>query len=645
MTFLGIKEIVQCLEALRGGEELWIDGGGDWGHLSRGRRAFEWLFGAGQRREKMAKALCAQLDALEALAVPFGALSEGAKERIARLQAHAELVSLLLNRWKREGVVPRGAAPLRRRLLALLYRMERVNGGMDRNASDPVSFSILANWTRLWKGSHPLIKQGTLTAGEERRLLEAARYPHFVDLLREDPLLLESFILWTVRDGVNPAPFIEFPALADKLTALSLSSRIGRVNGSLLALRKVEREGNKEKVVTLPFEGVPHSLLDPALRLRVRGGVTISLEEIFSCFAHKAYEVGEFELFAEGIIAWNAHQLGWWNSALGGYERINLAASRWWEALPRLETLTSEQARARYGFPLDGRHWVAAATATRTTATLDFMDSHAFLEVAIPQPDGSYAIYDFGKFAFQFPTSYFDAVCLLTNTIYATVAYPDENIFYSHRQSVQKPFKITPEEGKRMMEGIRIDIVKGRSGNFVYQIESDNCALWVYNLLKRAMGADALPDLFVTHLLSTEPFGLVARIFNAIKRLPASLQTRVLTLCHIPLGAWRGNWIQEGEALIWKALNYHEFWSSGEVYLPARLHRFLDEELEDFLQKRGQPPLLSPLKYVATVVFREMKRVERLLFSPFQSGNLDRTAYARAASSERCANPNFRPLS
>ena len=92
------------------------------------------------------------------------------------------------------------------------------------------------------------------------------------------------------------------------------------------------------------------------------------------------------------------------------YDLIDLNNKQWWNQLPHLETINLEEASIRYGVELDGVKWVLSATATRGTKTLDFENTHAFLQIAIPRGHREYQIFSFGKFGTFFPTTFYENI-------------------------------------------------------------------------------------------------------------------------------------------------------------------------------------------------------------------------------------------
>lgn len=463
---------------------------------------------------------------------------------------------------------------LKRRLVALEYRLGKVNGGYDKTCLQTDLLAQLKNLASQWKHDQPIFYDKSIGEKEFMRLRQSCHYPNFISLLFSDPILFESFMQWVVRDKNDPTPFIEFPALHQRIVDCGLNGRIGRMGGEFLrvVLQKTS-EDCEEKIVTLPFEGKSINILNDETIIVFRGNYKLSIREVFEIFKNKKFTFGNLEFMAEGIINWNVQQFGFWDCEKQDYQRINLNQKEWWNQLPIFEVLSKEIAQHKYGWHLDGKTWNIAATASRGSPTLDFDQTHAYLEVAIPLKSGHYAIYDFGKFAKQFPATFFESLATFCQTVPATVAYPDENVFYTHRQHTFHSFCMTPKEGQRLMRSIKEDIKSSYATNFVFQIESENCAKWSQTKLEKILGKKRIPNLFKMRLLDTEPIGLVAAIFNLIKKMPRMLQTRLLTFLHLPFGARNGTWIVEEGKKVWKSLNTHPFWETAEVYLPAFLHK------------------------------------------------------------------------
>jgi hypothetical protein len=467
---------------------------------------------------------------------------------------------------------------LRRKTLALEYRLTEANGGCSPKLINRTLFNRLRQKLGEWKLDNSTHTHDIITAHDLLSIHTASRYHAFASLLLEDSKLFHTFALWAIRDRNSVEVFIEYPERTRRLCESNLSGRIGRLGGQDLKIQIVTQDnGLQEKIVTLPFEGKWVSILDEEITIVFRGHYALKIREIFNIFKNKDFFVGNLEYMANGIVNWNIHRWAEWDAFHHKFKPIDLTFSFWWEQLPLFEILSSHDVEERYGIKLDGKMWCASAVATRLTKTLDYENTHAYMEVAIPRGDGSYGIYDFGKFATKFPGSFMEALSIFCHNLHATIAYPDENVYYSHRESVYHPFLMTPEQGLGLMEIIRKDMLKGLSGNFVYQIESENCAKWVHESLGKIFGMENIPHMFQMRLLDTEPSGAVHYIFKLIRKLPQGWQTPILTFCHIPMGALKETWIFENGRTVSKSLTNHEFWETGVVYLPALLHKFKEE--------------------------------------------------------------------
>lgn len=483
-----------------------------------------------------AKTLIQRLDRFEREADNLGWLVQETEEHLTRFDNKALL----------------------RRLLALKYRTAVLN----KSYPDPRALKLLVQAAKDWKDSQSYLSHKELDNAEIERLSETSRYAEFTGLALQDASLKQELLAWILRDGNDPDPFILFPALTEKLIETHLSERIGRHGGKGLKMKNGQ--------LTLLMQGQDVSLHDGSLPIIFGEKLTLTLDEVFEIFKNKNIEAGSLEFMQQGIILWDP--LGW-------IDEIDTKQANWWAHLPLFETLTRQEAVARYHQDIPEGSWVAAAASTRGTLSLDFNQTHAFLEVAIPTPEGLYNIYYFGKYAKKFPKNAFETLKMFCKISYATVAYPDENVFYSFREHALYPFILVPEEGLALMSHIMEDVVIARANNLVYQIESENCAKWVHFTLLHTLGEERVPDLFWMPLLNTTPNGFLAWVFRMLKKLPAVFQLPLLALLHVPLGAFQQTLVEEKGILVAQSLMRHAFFKHGHVFLPALLnHKIYEAE-------------------------------------------------------------------
>lgn len=483
-----------------------------------------------------------------------------------------------------------------------------------------------------WKKNEKSLETSVLDTHDILQIQTTSLYPEFVELITKNRALFEAFAIFVFRDRVKAEIFIEYPHLAKKLFESNLTGRIGRVNGNI-QIKWIDGK----RIVTLPFEGKDINILDENQVVELKSHYTLTVKECFEIFKNKTFEVGNLEYLAGGVTNWNVHKWAVWNGLKRVHEPINLSHQNWWWLLPTFEIASRMEVENRYGIGLGVNNWCVSASATSLTKTLDYENTHAFMEIAIPLGNGSYNILDFGKFATVFPSSFLDALSMFCHNLHATVAFPDENIYYLHRARAYQSFLITEEQGRELMNHIKRDMFKGMEMNFVYQIESDNCAKWVNELLVSILGQEKVPEMFKIHLLETEPTSFVSYIFKAIKLLPSHWQTDVMTFFHLPMGAWKETWIYEQGRRVCKSLTNHEFWETGIVFLPALLLKLKEAGLlEEF--REG-------ILHTKRSIMLKMRRVkERLLMRLEVHASSQRILWELVLSRRR-GNLAFRPQS
>lgn len=466
---------------------------------------------------------------------------------------------------------------LKRSLIALLYRLEEVNGGLSPSTISKTQLDFIIQAAQAWKATQVVYDETALSPAEISILEKACEYSKFMDLIISNQELRDKFFGWVLREHISVQSFIEYPATQQKIDASDLRGRIGRIGGNLLKVLKVqvpdEAEDTFKKIVTLPFEGRDVSILDDQKYILFRGNYALTIREIFEEFAKKREGTSNLEFMGEGIINWNAFLWGWWDADIQDYHVVDFEQAEWWKQLPVFEILSLKEAREKFGAKLDGRQWNVAATAKRERANLDFEGAHAYSTLSIPIGDGRYAVYPFGKYATKFPPSLIRALLNIGHTSDATVAYPDENVYYTHRQRSSYSFAFNEQQGLAYMESVKRDMLLARAGNLIYQIESENCAKWAHQKIEEVVGPHRIPNVFQMPFLNSEPNGFMKLVFTGIKSLPVRWQDPVTLGIHFMLGGYKGVWIWEEGKQVWKSLTHHPFWNDIVIYHPSMLHK------------------------------------------------------------------------
>lgn len=464
------------------------------------------------------------------------------------------------------------------RLLALMYRLEEIR----KTDYDHILYAELLLAAVEWKKHEKSYWKPAIDSKEEHIIQKCCEYPHFIKEVFNSSKTLKFFFKWVLRDRLPIEPLIQYPAMMELLHRCLLVGRISKMGGHLLEIKETPLAKDSEvieKTLTLPFEGKSVNILDTHAKVKLRGEYTLTIAQVLEIFEKKKFFPGNLEFLHDGIINWNTHKLAYWDAPEKLYVTIDLLCEEWWKQLPELETVTTAQAREKYGVFLDGIHWNFAIRASREDHSLNFERCHSYLEIAIPCGKDHYAIYDFGKFATKFPENEWQKLWQFSVFSPAAIAYPDENIFFTHRQHVNFSHLTTQEEGLAIMSSIKDDMIEARKNNLVFQIESENCGNWIYGILFDHLGATRVPNHYKIALIHTEPQGLIKWIFDCVKKLPSKFHNRALTWLHLPFGAWKGvHLMKETGESTHKSLTKTDFWQDTVVFLPAMLHRKYEED-------------------------------------------------------------------
>jgi hypothetical protein len=606
------KDLKAFVQALNNEEVICGTSSGKWYFGGLGTRAIRKLSQNFEscRLAKVGYAFNTCLDQLEKIPIKFNTshqLLQG-QELSEFLQA-AEVVKKVLNEHKGHPKVKKQLDFLDQRIIGLKYRMEKCNGGLDRAVILNEHVESLKAEAIAWKKEQDLYEIKVLLPEEEVKIIQACEYPEFLKLLLSNPLLRLTFFKWALRDNNPVNVFVQFPSTCKLLKTCLFSGRIGRFTKECLSVvHKNCSEGTK-KIATLPFEiqtdnGLEKkniNILKDKKEVVLRGNYKITMKEIFEEFKAKNERPSKFEFYEGKISNFNSFELGWWNPQKNDYERIDLSEKKitWWKGLPVFETLSEQELQVRYGIEeLKKDEWVAIVNSTRESASLNIHNSHGYLEIAIPNEKGEYNIYPLGRFPARFPNTFIQKIFFLADTTEARVSYPDENVFYSHRQHAYKPFVISPEKGGKLMEALKADLLQAERGDSVFQFCGENCAYWIQKLLKdlfNARGDPSVLDLFECHILKAElrvwPINnfikfvkelpekiktvrkiMPKKVRTFTKHLSIKLQRICLRIAEFFLSSWRGRWVRENGKDVWKSISTSSFRDNYRIFHPAYLH-------------------------------------------------------------------------
>lgn len=530
-----------------------------------------------------------QLDAFERQAIHLE--GEGLAEQKRKVEAFIRAGDALLSKHS--------SVMLQQKLYALKYRVEGVNGGLDKKERiDPSIYNSLEHSLKEWKKKKAFYakEQKPLCDRDFKVLQEICRYEEFAKLLQKNHNLRDVFFRWSIKDNNQAAIFVEFPSVCRRISSVLLSGRVGRFAGKILTLEKGEKKDLclrfQVELSDKSLESRKFSILDESQTITVRGGGKWSIKDIFErVFAKKNLQIGDFEVFGgdnsvdTGIIPWNSHEHGYYSSRRAEYVRNDLSDPRWWEKLPVFEIITESELEKRTGLKLEGKEpWgVVMAKASRKFPNLDIDNCHGFLSIAVRQDAGRYRIYDMGKFAAKFPSSPLEHVSFLANTVLAKIEYPDTNNFYSDRQIATIGQVLNKEQGGKLMQLVAKDVQKARDNNLIFQFGWENCAYWPQKIFNEMFGHLA-DNFYRIPVIKSEISNFVLKFAVAVaRRLPKKWQYKWVEGVLWLLGYERGIVVEENGKQVKKNLRHTPFIEGTHeedrqnFYCPAYEHRLIEE--------------------------------------------------------------------
>lgn len=505
----------------------------------------------------------------------------------------ARFVAKHLRKHLTAGKVKTLFGSLCQRIIAMQYRIEENNGGLNRQEESGRLLTQLQVAAIKWKEEYPLYQNKDLIQTEIDKLKEASRYPEFCKLVLYDSSICHLFFRCVIRDNNNVDSFVQFPSVCQRLKLALLSGRIGKFANSF----DFVNWAGDEKVMSLPVQIEAEdgrlttkniSILDENTRVRLPFAYELTVGKIIDIFARKNIDPGNLEFFQScGITNWNTRELGRYNAHTEDYERIDLHENNkdWLFQLPALELLSLKQVKERYGIDnLTSDQFIAVAMSTRESASLDINLSHGYFSFLIfDESEQKYRVLPMGKFAKHFPSNILEKALFLTNTVESRIVYPDENSFYSHRQQASAAFVLSKEEGRELMEKVRKDLIAAHKGNMVFQFAGENCAWWPQKRLEELFDSrnkgdhpanPDLPNIFLAPVLDAQPsMQPIKAIFSFCRFLPQTIQNLVLKIAAFIFGSWRGIFIEKDGDKVYKSVSNSCFGINCEMYHPAILHK------------------------------------------------------------------------
>lgn len=558
---------VNFTAAIDSGRKIACNSKGNWHYEWKITSFFRWLFGLQNSRD--AGVIGAFNQSLAKLEKKVVTLNSPQDVRNSAFKTYLVASQSLIARFKnnRSKTVSKQINLLNRRIVALKYRIESGNGGLNKielSAVKSEEREWLLKEAQDWKGTQvkfTLASKKELTKGSIARLEQALCYPEFIALLKQDAALFKKFLKWTITYRNDVCAFVEFPATQARLNMAQLSSRTGAFFGRCLSTARGKYEEDSKrggeqgefKDIRLRFATVNGlqsiSILDENLAVTFSHNVIETIGAVFDRFKNKNGWI-PFEILGGAITNWRADQTGpiikasAKTPAAFNFGQVDLNHDKWWELLPPVAVISVTQAKSWYGEHCDGVNFGGKIVATRAFKDLRAEGTHSYIEVAAPMrnDDGEmvYHIYPFGKYPKKFPSKALDYPKAIAGTSDACICYPDQSVAERKREHDGPNLElVTPELGLMLMKAIKTDIEAGREGNLAYQLFTENCGMWSCKIASEIFPEKAkhFEELFATSFMNARPLGLAGVLFYIVKKLPRILQAPAISLIFLPLGS------------------------------------------------------------------------------------------------------------
>ncbi|MCB1111826.1 MAG: hypothetical protein H7A37_10215 [Chlamydiales bacterium] len=492
-----IQNIDSFVQALESSQPVAVNKKGEWYIEGCFRRFVRWITCRNDKRlEEVGKLFNRHLDMIEKTGVDFNIDQKDVLQKAVKAsEAVLKALSTMKRRFSQKNL-------LEYRILALKYRYEGVNGGIDTQEEDHELTNTVRDLAKKWITDslnekicrfpeNWIQKNGDLVflEVEEQRFKESSRYPEFVKLIQTDKDIRNEYFTRTIRECLTPKAVIEFPGTIKRLRECYLTGDLGRFSyEDSLTVEKC----NNNKVVTSIFDGERHSILDEAKTVTLKSygsipEIKLTIGEIFDDSARRNEEAQKYTFMGRhGFMNWCAN-LTRWHVGEKRAIPIDLEASNWLDQIPEYETVAAEDIAHRYKIDvhsIQSGRLLLVPMGSRQDANRKIDNCHGYFHLLHPKEDGTWRLMEFGKYATFWPTSTLDNLSFLDNTVLASVFCPDPNSCYSFRQlAAGKPHQFDPWLEQWALTSIRETIKKALTKNLVFQFAWESCAYWPQWLL------------------------------------------------------------------------------------------------------------------------------------------------------------------
>ncbi len=318
----------------------------------------------------------------------------------------------------------------------------------------------------------------------EIKIDRATRYPEFIQAIKTNPTLRDSFVKTICRGSPHGSQdsvdvFIQAPYIQKLLTKSFLDKRLQRIAND--GLKLVEQNHKKEVQLLIHGRHQPISYLEGQVQTSPEKFRTAS--SLFKEFQALNDRLLDVEYVQTGVEEYDFK-----------LKNFNFDQENWWEQLPDIEVQSVEWVRNRFNDQtIDPNKPLLVIHATRTTEDLNPVDTHGYMDIYIPKGDGTFNIISPGKYGDTFlPTMkekgfslqglaqkvqmIFKALKTVFSTQGGVYVLADQNNYMTHRHHKEIPLpQLSQEKFQVVMNFIKDMFVAAREGRMHFQPQADNC--------------------------------------------------------------------------------------------------------------------------------------------------------------------------
>jgi hypothetical protein len=399
-----------------------------------------------------------------------------------------------------------------------------------------------------WKQSRTYSPNGALSLAQAKGVEEVLKYPQFVQMLNKYQPLKDAFLEWTIRDENNPLVFMHYPALTQKMNQKYLGARIGLDN--ILRLDATS--------VYLRCETGELDLRNPRAEILLSNGYKVTFDDIARNFTNRYRVFGDIESNATGFFNWSSRHFAQYDAIAKRYKRIDFNASQWWKQLPYESVVTPVE--MKYRFQLnevpDGIKWYYSCVgASESNREVLVKGTHGYTIVSIPNENGTYNQYSFGKFIYdEFPVETKESLALAQKVVYGRIVCPDGTSKDAARDKEYITVGISPDEGVAVLEDIKQDILQGLRREMPFQLFGENCMHWSIEKIRHKLSANQRNIFYVKPFEAKRSTGMLRAALFIYSIIPAWITRTTLN--------WFSWWFGAYEPLRLKSREGSEYFST-----------------------------------------------------------------------------------